>query len=547
MGILRLPTSTSATPDLDLATAYYTEVMGLHQVERTEDTGLPQVLGRGGPPLAAAALRPPDRDGPVHLPGRARGRPGRPRDAASSATAATVRRVSRGEAVGQGESIRFEIPSRPDHGAGPRRREGRQHPAASSTRRRSRRRTCRASRRRASTTCWSTPRRSARPTRFFKEVLGFRLTEQVLDGNGHQLGVWLERSHSPHDIAIVNGPNGGAAPLRVLARRLGPRPQGGRHPGLQRRPDRPGPDPPRRHPRQHHLLLRPARHPQRGVHRRLPARPGLPAASPGPRTTFGRGLFYYENVVSAAVPEGAHLRSGGPHPAPAARRGPGARPRAVHRLLHRGARPDRDRARTENRVFLKCWDEHEHHSVVLRQAADLRPGPHGLQGRRRRRPRLLHRAASRRVGVPGEALRRAASSGPGWGEAIRFEAPDRARRRARPRHGEGRQHAAADQPAAAPAGPGRDRAAAARPRLRHGRGRRGGHRVLPRRARVPAHRADPGQRRPPARHLAGALATPRTTSPWSPGPNGGAAPLRVLARRLERRPRRRRHPAPTTA
>ena len=25
-------------------------------------------------------------------------------------------------------------------------------------------------------------------------------------------------------------------------------------------------------------------------------------------------------------------------------------------------------AHEENRVFLKCWDEHEHHSVVLRQA-----------------------------------------------------------------------------------------------------------------------------------------------------------------------------------
>ena len=35
------------------------------------------------------------------------------------------------------------------------------------------------------------------------------MTEQVLDGNGHQLGVWLAgRTNSPHDIAIVNGPNG---------------------------------------------------------------------------------------------------------------------------------------------------------------------------------------------------------------------------------------------------------------------------------------------------------------------------------------------------
>ena len=46
-------------------------------------------------------------------------------------------------------------------------------------------------------------------TRFYMDVLGFRITEQLLDGNGHQLGTWLERSHSPHDLAIVHGPNGG--------------------------------------------------------------------------------------------------------------------------------------------------------------------------------------------------------------------------------------------------------------------------------------------------------------------------------------------------
>ena len=31
----------------------------------------------------------------------------------------------------------------------------------------------------------------AEASRFFIDVLGLRLTEQVLDGNGHQLGVWL--------------------------------------------------------------------------------------------------------------------------------------------------------------------------------------------------------------------------------------------------------------------------------------------------------------------------------------------------------------------
>jgi catechol 2,3-dioxygenase len=46
-------------------------------------------------------------------------------------------------------------------------------------------------------------------TRFFREVLGFRLTEQILADDGHQLATWLEVSHTPHDIALVTGPNGG--------------------------------------------------------------------------------------------------------------------------------------------------------------------------------------------------------------------------------------------------------------------------------------------------------------------------------------------------
>ena len=46
-------------------------------------------------------------------------------------------------------------------------------------------------------------------TKFFTDVLGFRVTEQLLDGDGHQAATWMERSHSPHDLAIVSGPNGG--------------------------------------------------------------------------------------------------------------------------------------------------------------------------------------------------------------------------------------------------------------------------------------------------------------------------------------------------
>lgn len=46
-------------------------------------------------------------------------------------------------------------------------------------------------------------------TKFYMDVLGFRLTEQLISGDGHQIGTWLERSHTPHDLAIVTGPNGG--------------------------------------------------------------------------------------------------------------------------------------------------------------------------------------------------------------------------------------------------------------------------------------------------------------------------------------------------
>jgi catechol 2,3-dioxygenase len=45
-------------------------------------------------------------------------------------------------------------------------------------------------------------------TAFFRDVLDFRLTEQIIANDGHQLATWLERSHTPHDLAIVTGPNG---------------------------------------------------------------------------------------------------------------------------------------------------------------------------------------------------------------------------------------------------------------------------------------------------------------------------------------------------
>lgn len=46
-------------------------------------------------------------------------------------------------------------------------------------------------------------------TAFFHDVLGFRLTEQIVADDGHQLATFLERSHSTHDIAFLTGPDGG--------------------------------------------------------------------------------------------------------------------------------------------------------------------------------------------------------------------------------------------------------------------------------------------------------------------------------------------------
>ena len=40
-------------------------------------------------------------------------------------------------------------------------------------------------------------------------MLEFRLTEQILADDGHQLTTFLERTHTPHDIAFLTGPDGG--------------------------------------------------------------------------------------------------------------------------------------------------------------------------------------------------------------------------------------------------------------------------------------------------------------------------------------------------
>jgi catechol 2,3-dioxygenase len=204
MGILRLSHVDITVPDLDLAAAYYTGVIGMDMTDQVDDRLFfkcwdeedhhslavrfdPRV---GIDRFAFKVEREDDLD---DLERRV------------EAYGFAVSRVSKGEEVGQGESIRFATPSghemelvydvdrlgskigklNPDYridnaGIAPPRMD---HMLINAE-------------------------EVGEATKFFMDILGFRLTEQLIDAEGHQIGTWLERSHRPHDIAIVSGPNG---------------------------------------------------------------------------------------------------------------------------------------------------------------------------------------------------------------------------------------------------------------------------------------------------------------------------------------------------
>jgi len=206
MGVLRLSHVDITVPDLDLAAAYYTEVMGMLETERSGDRIFFKCWDEEDHHSLAVRYDPRvgiDRfsfkveaeDDLADLEDRI------------EAYGFRVSRVSEGEEIGQGESIRFETPSghemelvhevdkvggllpktNPDpvpqglKGIAPPRMDH------------------------LLVTAEEVPEAS----KFYMDVLGFRLTEQLLDGDGHQIGTWMERSHSPHDLAVVSGPNGG--------------------------------------------------------------------------------------------------------------------------------------------------------------------------------------------------------------------------------------------------------------------------------------------------------------------------------------------------
>ncbi len=206
MGILRLSHVDITVPDLDLASAYYTQVMGLLETERTSDRVFFKCWDEED--HHSLAVRYDPRVGIDHFSFKVEADDDlEDLERRVESYGLRVHRVSNGEEIGQGESIRFETPSghtmelvhdvervgnllgklNPDpipqglHGIAPPRID---HLLVNAE-------------------------EVPEATRFYMDVLGFRLTEQLLDGDGHQIGVWLERSHSPHDLAVVSGPNGG--------------------------------------------------------------------------------------------------------------------------------------------------------------------------------------------------------------------------------------------------------------------------------------------------------------------------------------------------
>ncbi len=214
MGVLRLSHVDITVTDLDLASAYYTKVIGMLEVQRSGGSIYLKCWDEADHHSLRLTYAPRvgfdlmsfkvERSDDLSDFENAVARYGFP-----------VQRMSRGSSVGQGESIRFDTPSghtmelvhevekigsslpkinpRP-YLPGPAVAGGEGPPGIAPPR---------------MDHLLVTAEEVGESTQFYTSVLGFRVTEQLLDGNGHQIGTWMERSHSPHDLAVVSGPNGG--------------------------------------------------------------------------------------------------------------------------------------------------------------------------------------------------------------------------------------------------------------------------------------------------------------------------------------------------
>lgn len=206
MGIYRLGHVDVRVPDLELAAAYYTEVLGLIEVAREPERVYLKCWDEHD--HHSVVLRQAARYGLDHAMYKVESADDLDVfERRLTGYGASVRRMSAGEEPGLGEGIRFETPT------------GHQFELVASVEKVGN----------------LLPKTNPPPfpqgligihppridhvfltcedvdaaTDFFMGVLGFRLTEQLVARDGHRLGSWLERSHSPHDLALITGPQGG--------------------------------------------------------------------------------------------------------------------------------------------------------------------------------------------------------------------------------------------------------------------------------------------------------------------------------------------------
>ncbi len=206
MGILRLSHLELRVPDLELATAYYTEVLGLVEVGRDENRVYLKCWDEDDHHSLVLLDHPIS--GLEHLSFKVEGEDDlEVLEAAAARHGCPVRHVLTEEEAGQGRAIRVQAPSGhevelvhsmaktgsllpkvnpPPEPAGllgihpPRLDHA--HVTAEDV---------------------------GRATGFFTDALGFRVTERLVRNGGSLLGSWMERSHTANDLAITRGPGGG--------------------------------------------------------------------------------------------------------------------------------------------------------------------------------------------------------------------------------------------------------------------------------------------------------------------------------------------------
>lgn len=207
MGILRLSHVEIRVPDLELAVAYYTEVLGLIETAREPDRVYLKAWDEHQHHSLILTYAPDY--GLVHMGWKVQDAADLDYYAARLVEAGVpVARLTAAErGIGGGEAVRFDLPSGHQmeliHGMD---QVGNLLPLTNPPPRP------------LNLVGIAPPRIDhifltaedvGGVTRFLVDVLDFHLTEQVVGDDGFQLATWLEVSHSSHDIAWVTGPDRG--------------------------------------------------------------------------------------------------------------------------------------------------------------------------------------------------------------------------------------------------------------------------------------------------------------------------------------------------